>query len=309
MLDYDRITSGLVLMVYGMFLKLVIADRVSIVVDTVFNQYRSFDSIALIVASVCFSLQIYCDFSSYSTIAIGAAKVMGFTLMENFDTPYFARSIKDFWRRWHISLSSWFRDYLYIPLGGNRCSKVRKYFNLMVTFAASGFWHGAGWNYIIWGILHGAYQIIGECLMPIRKWFCKVLGMKTESVSHKILQTILTFVLVTFAWIFFRAGSLREALDIISRIATEWTFETFVSGGFLNLGLSYLEWNILFVATLILFMISLVKYNMHLSLDAFLNKQSAWFRWGVLYLLLFMTLIYGKYGPEYSQQAFIYFQF
>jgi D-alanyl-lipoteichoic acid acyltransferase DltB (MBOAT superfamily) len=151
MLDYKRITGGLIIMLYGMFLKLVIADRVSVMVDTVFDSYQEYDSLTLLVAAIGFSLQIYCDFSSYSTIAIGAAKVMGFTLMENFDTPYFSRSIKEFWRRWHISLSTWFRDYLYIPLGGNRCSKLKNYFNLMVTFTVSGIWHGAGWHYIVWG--------------------------------------------------------------------------------------------------------------------------------------------------------------
>lgn len=309
MLDYNRITSGLIIMLYGMFLKLVIADRISIVVDTVFDQYKKYDSIALFIAAICFSIQIYCDFSSYSTIAIGAARVMGFTLMENFDTPYFATSIKDFWRRWHISLSTWFRDYLYIPLGGNRCSKGRKYFNLLVTFAASGLWHGAGWSYIVWGILHGIYQVIGELLMPVKNWICKTCKVKKETFSYKLMQMLITFFLVTFAWIFFRADSFRAALGFIYRMLTAWSFNTLISKGFLKMGLSFLEWNILIIALAFMFGVSLIKYRRQMTIDTFLAEQNRWFRWSVLYLLLFAILIYGKYGPAYDQQAFIYFQF
>lgn len=309
MWDYERITKGLIMMLYGMFLKMVVADRVSILVDTVFNDYQQYDSMVLFVAAVGFSLQIYCDFASYSTIAIGAAKVMGFTLMENFDTPYFARSIKDFWRRWHISLSTWFRDYLYIPLGGNRCSKTRKHINLLITFTVSGVWHGAGWHYIAWGLLHGVYQVVGEWLKPAKDYLCRVFCVKTESVSHKLLQTVTTFLLVTFAWIFFRANSMTEALGYVKRLFTEVNMATLFDQSLYNLGLSEYECGVLLVSVLILFLISLIKYNLHMNLDNFLEKQSIWFRWGIIYILFFMILIFGKYGPEYSQQAFIYFQF
>lgn len=149
--NYSRIKNGLILMLWGFFLKMVIADRAAILVDNVYDAYWMYGSIELILATVLFAIQIYCDFSSYSLIAIGAAKVMGFELMENFNTPYFSCSVKEFWSRWHISLSTWFRDYLYIPLGGNRCSKKKKYRNLMITFLVSGLWHGASWNYIFWG--------------------------------------------------------------------------------------------------------------------------------------------------------------
>lgn len=149
--NYDRVTSGAVLMLWGFFQKMVIADRAAILVDTVYNSYWTYGTIELIIATVLFAIQIYCDFGSYSMIAIGVAKVMGFELMENFNAPYFSRSIKEFWRRWHISLSTWFRDYLYIPLGGSRCSKIKKYRNLMITFLVSGLWHGANWGFIAWG--------------------------------------------------------------------------------------------------------------------------------------------------------------
>lgn len=149
--NYDRIASGLILMLWGLFQKMVIADRIAVLVDEIFNNYQMYEWFGLSVGAIAFALQIYCDFASYSTIAIGAARVMDFRLMENFDTPYFAKSIPEFWRRWHISLSTWFRDYLYIPLGGSRCSKWKRYRNLMVTFLVSGLWHGAGWTYVAWG--------------------------------------------------------------------------------------------------------------------------------------------------------------
>lgn len=150
-IDYNRITDGLFYILYGYFLKLVIADRISVLVDIVFERWYLYGSIELVVAAVGFAIQIYCDFSSYSIIAIGAAQVMGFELMENFKAPYLTENIKEFWKSWHISLSTWFRDYVYIPLGGNRCSKVRKNFNLMITFLVSGLWHGANWTYVVWG--------------------------------------------------------------------------------------------------------------------------------------------------------------
>ena len=145
--NYDNISHGFITMMWGMFIKVVIADRVAVLVNTVFDSYYFFGTFSLAIAAVAFALQIYCDFMGYSTIAVGAARMMGFTLMENFNTPYFSKSIAEFWRRWHISLSTWFRDYVYIPLGGNRCSKARKYFNLLVTFTVSGLWHGASWTF------------------------------------------------------------------------------------------------------------------------------------------------------------------
>ena len=167
--DYERITEGLTLMLFGYFQKMVIADRAAILVDTVFNGYYEYNSMALILAAIFFAIQIYCDFGSYSLIAIGTAKVMGINLMENFNTPYFARSVKEFWGRWHISLSTWFRDYLYIPLGGNRCSNIRKSFNILVTFLVSGLWHGANFTFIAWGAIHGIFHIIEEQLKPIKE--------------------------------------------------------------------------------------------------------------------------------------------
>ena len=309
LLDYDRITSGMTIMLYGMFLKLVIADRVAIVVNAVFDHYRDYNALTLWIAAVGFAFQIYCDFASYSTIAIGSAKVMGFTLMENFDTPYFARSIKEFWRRWHISLSTWFRDYLYFPLGGSRCSKLRKYMNLMVVFLVSGLWHGAGWHFIAWGFVHGLYQIVGDVTAPVRQRVIDLLHVKKESTPHKLFQTMLTFFMVTLAWVLFRADNLKDAGRYLYRMLTGLRPHQFFTTNLVRGRFDQLEWAILVLSLLVLLAFSLVKYNQNKRVDQFLAGCPLWFRWLVLYGLLFSILIFGKYGPDYSQQAFIYFQF
>jgi len=211
--DAQRVKDGLLLMIWGGFQKIVIADRVAIVVDTVFNNFPTYSGMYIIVAAILFAFQIYCDFSGYSIIAIGAAKVMGFRLMENFNCPYFSMSVSEFWRRWHISLSTWFRDYLYIPLGGNRKGKVRKYINLMIVFLVSGLWHGASWAFVIWGGLNGLFQIIGERLKNVRDWCVKKFHLNREAASHKIYKILTTFILIDFTWIFFQGRGRQTSLE------------------------------------------------------------------------------------------------
>ncbi len=166
--SFEKATRGMLLILWGFFMKMVIADRAAVLVNQVFGIYYMFSGVALTLAIVLFAVQIYCDFASYSVIAMGAAKVLGIDLMTNFEAPFFSRSIGEFWRRWHVSLSSWFRDYLYIPLGGGRCSKPRKYLNNMVTFVVSGLWHGASWNYVVWGAIQGLYIVIGDLTRPLK---------------------------------------------------------------------------------------------------------------------------------------------
>ncbi len=307
--EYKRFTNGLIIMVYGYFLKMVIADRISIVVNTVYDSYYMFGAFELIAATVAFAIQIYCDFASYSTIAIGAAETMGFSLMENFNTPYFARSIQDFWRRWHISLSTWFRDYLYIPLGGNRCSKPRKYFNVIATFVVSGLWHGANWTFLIWGFLHGAYQVLGEALRPVKQWILKKTHAKTEAVSFKGLQMLITFVLVCIAWVFFRAKSLPAAFDMFRRLFIRWNPWALFDGTLYTLGLDRFESNVLFVSVGIMLLVDAVRYRKGERLDGFLESQNLWFKWFAVIGLVVVILVYGKYGPGFDAQQFIYFQF
>lgn len=207
--DYSKAVNGLKMILWGMFMKVVVADRVSLYVDTVFTNYNNYTGITCFVASLLYSVQIYADFAGYSMMAIGVGKLLGLELTENFRRPYFAVSVTDFWHRWHISLSTWLRDYVYIPMGGSRCSKIRNYWNIFVTFLISGIWHGANWTFVVWGCIHGLFQI-----------FEKMLGFnKRESGTvGKIVRTIITFLIINFAWIFFRMPSLQEACGVIIRI-------------------------------------------------------------------------------------------
>lgn len=307
--NIKRITSGAILMIWGLFMKMVIADRISIIVDNVFNNYRMYGSTELIIAAICFAIQIYCDFGSYSMIAIGAAKIMGFTLMENFNTPYFSCNIREFWGRWHISLSTWFRDYLYIPLGGNKKGKLRKALNLMIVFLVSGFWHGVGWNYICWGGIHGLYHIISDWTKTTREKIKEKMNIKTDCFSWKLLQMLVTFVLVVFAWIFFRSGSITDALIYIKRIfvsPSPWLL--FYMGAF-DLGLSRIEFNILIFSIFLLLLVDLVRYKKNVTIDVFLMEQNLWFEWTVIIGLIVMIFVYGEYGPTFDAKQFIYFQF
>lgn len=216
--DYDRVLEGLKLMLWGLFKKIAIADRLAIYVNAVYNNPVQHNGKSFALATIFFAFQIYCDFSGYSDIAIGIAKVMGFKLMTNFNRPYFAVNISEFWKRWHISLSSWFRDYLYISLGGSRVAIPRWYFNLLIVFLVSGLWHGANWTFIIWGALNGFYLVFAIISQRLRDKFNMITGIiKLPKLNH-LLQILITFMLSCFAWIFFRANNLTDALLIIKKI-------------------------------------------------------------------------------------------
>lgn len=207
--DYNKAVEGLKMLLWGMFTKVVVADRVGLYVDTVLPFYQNYSGLTCFTASVFYTIQIYADFAGYSLMAIGVGKVLGFELTENFRRPYFAVSVTDFWRRWHISLSTWLKDYVYIPLGGSRCPKLRNYWNIFVTFLVSGIWHGANWTFIVWGIWHGLFQIMEKALGQQKcdyGWF------------GKTMKIIITFLLVNFAWIFFRMPTLSDAVGVIRNI-------------------------------------------------------------------------------------------
>ena len=205
-LNYERLTSGLQLILWGLFKKVVVADRVAIVSNEIFNNHQEYHGFTLIIGVIFFAFQIYCDFSGYSDIAIGTARTLGYDLMKNFNSPYFASSLTDFWRRWHISLSTWFKDYLYIPLGGNRVIKWRWYFNLWITFFISGIWHGANWTFVLWGAIHGTGLIIEN-----------ILSFKKEK-KFLFVRKIWIFFIVCLAWVFFRSNSINDALEFVSSL-------------------------------------------------------------------------------------------
>ncbi len=307
--DYERIVSGFMTMMWGYFIKVVISDRAASVVNEVFNNYYAYDSFELILGVVFFAVQIYCDFAGYSTIAIGAAKIMGFDLMDNFDTPYFSMSIKEFWRRWHISLSSWFRDYLYIPLGGNRKGKIRKYINTMIVFLASGLWHGANWTYVIWGALHGFYQIVGDITKPLKDKITTKMRVRTEATSYKVVKMAITFGFTCLAWVFFRADNLTIAIEYIKRIFTHPDLWALTDGTIYNLGLERQEMNILLIAIIVLFVVDLIKYRRGVRFEHIADNQNSWVRGAILLCLIFAVIVFGAYGYEFDAQEFIYFQF
>lgn len=301
--SYETVVDGFELMIWGYFQKLVIADRAAVIVDRLFGEYQSYAGVYMLLAGVLYSIQLYTDFNGCVCIARGASEMLGITLAENFDHPYFATSIQDFWHRWHISLSSWLRDYVYIPLGGNRKGKLRKYVNILLTFLVSGIWHGMGLTYLAWGLLHGLYQVLGSLLMPVRDWLAILTKTDRGSFSHRFMKQISTFFFVMLAWIFFRADSVTQALQMIRQMAV---FNPWVlwNQSFYLLGLDPKNVWILFIAIIILLIVSI--FQTRTGVRVWLKKQGIAFRYAVVYLALFSILIFGIYGPGYDAIQFIY---
>lgn len=306
--SFKNLQEGFSLMLWGFFMKLVLADRIAIYVDKVYEDYQSYPGYYLIVATILFSFQIYCDFSGYSTIAMGAAKILGIQLMDNFNAPYIQTTVANFWRNWHISLTSWFKDYLYIPLGGSRKGKIRKYINKFIVFSVSGLWHGASTSYIIWGALNGLYQIIGEELLPVRKKINKILALKPDSFSHKLAAIIVTYVLVDFSWIFFRASSTGAALSIISSMVHAENPWIIFDQSLFKAGLNWQNWIVLIIGLLVLLIADLLKQNGVIIRNK-ISEQELWFRYFVYISGIMVILIFGVWGPVYDASSFIYFQF
>ncbi len=315
--DYLNVRAGLLQMLWGLFQKLVIADRLAMLVDTVFGDVGSYSFLQIILALVFFALQIYCDFGGYSNIAIGAARVLGVRLMRNFDAPYFAVSIKDFWHRWHVSLSTWFRDYVYIPLGGSRRGKVRTAVNTMITFVLSGLWHGASWHYVAWGAVHGFYQVVGGLTEALREKARAALGLGGKGAGRSVVfrawnglyglwRRAWTFGLTVFAWLFFRADSMGDALLAIKRICI-FDLWSLSGGRVYELGLDKADMTVALCALAVLLIVDLA--GRRADVVSLVEKQALPLRW-LLYLLgIFAIIVFGIYGPQYEAAAFIYFQF
>lgn len=301
--DYRRLRRGLLRFLWGAFKKLLIADRLGLLVSTVYAAPESFGRLQVIGAALAFSIQIYCDFSAYSDMALGCADAMGFTLMENFRTPYFSRSIGDFWRRWHISLSSWFRDYLYIPLGGSRRGRVRKYLNLLIVFAVSGLWHGAALSFVVWGLLNGLYQVVGGLTRKLRDRARRGLRLSDDGPVTALLQMGITFLLSTAAWVFFKAGSLSHSLLIFKSMLTgPWLVRPISAWG-----LNAPELAVALAAVLLLLCADLLSLRLNLWDRCLDLPRPA--RWAIALALLMAVFIFGIYGSGYDPQDFIYFKF
>jgi alginate O-acetyltransferase complex protein AlgI len=292
---YETFVGGLKLMLWGLFMKLVVADRLAIYVNAVYNNPDKHNGITMAVATVFFAFQIYCDFAGYSNIAIGAAKVMGFKLMTNFNRPYFSPSISEFWKRWHISLSTWFKDYLYISLGGNKVAIPRWYFNLFFVFVVSGLWHGANWTFIIWGALNGFYLVFAIVSEKWRKGFSKLIYLDKLPKLNNLLQIVITFGLVCFAWIFFRANSTADAFLIVRSI--------FKFDGTLYIGAT--QQFFYCIAAIIFLLLMEVRQN-YFILSDLPFKTNHWFKEHIAYaVLVILILMLGVFDGG----QFIYFQF
>ena len=306
--SFDNLREGLFIMLWGFFVKLVIADRAAIFVNTVYSDVDMYSGMYIAVAACLFAIQIYCDFYGYSLIAKGSAKILSIDLMENFNYPYLRTSIADFWRGWHISLSTWFRDYLYIPLGGNRKGRIRKYINIMIVFMTSGLWHGASISFVIWGGLHGVYQIIGDILKPIRNKINTIMQFDENSLGCRIYRTIVTFGLSTFAFIFFRADSALMAFRAIKNMITVYNPWIFVNGDIFSLGLDNKNIELLLLSLLILLIADICKMK-NIVIRELIISQNMWFRCLVVAVAITFILTFGIWGPGYSEASFIYFQF
>ncbi|WP_339631677.1 MBOAT family O-acyltransferase [Bizionia echini] len=303
--NYNQIKSGLLLMAFGLFKKMVIADRLAILVNQVYNNPSEYQGIDIIIATIFFAFQIYCDFSGYSDIAIGAARTMGFDLMKNFDSPYLSKSITEFWRRWHISLSTWFRDYVYIPLGGSRKGKYKTYANLFIVFLVSGLWHGAAMTFVIWGAIHGIIIVIEKATDKQRKSIYKALHIGKKSFIRKIIFIPLIFTIVCFAWIFFRANSFYDSILLINNIHLS-NIDNLFNGNIYELGLIKPE----FILSLIVIVLLVLFEWFHKKTNAqvLISKQILPVRWAFYLVVTFVILIFGIYG-EGQVSEFIYFQF
>jgi len=291
--DEARVVSGLRLMLWGLFKKIVVANRLALYVDAVYNNAELHSGLTLLIATYMFAFQIYCDFSGYSDIAIGAARVLGYDLMKNFNRPYFARTINEFWSRWHISLSTWFRDYLYFPLGGNRKGTPRMFVNLLIVFLVSGMWHGANWTFLIWGGLHGIYAALSKLTLPARDRLVEFL--RAPKVLVQSVRIFVTFHLVCFGWIYFRASSLDQANFIVSRIFS-------------------MPWGNLFITALDQFTYGIVAIVALLAVDI----SQEWFRLSEKFMLRPWTVRWASYVVVivimvligvFDESQFIYFQF
>lgn len=304
---FDRVREGAYRMLWGYFLKLVAAERLGIFVDRVYGEYHAYTGAHLLTATVLFAFQLYADFAGYSEIAIGAAKMLGIDVVQNFKAPYFARSVSEFFKRWHISLNRWFVDYLYIPLGGNRKGKWRKYLNVLVTFTFSGLWHGSSLSFVFWGGLNGLYMILGDMTHKGRNKLKEKWSVKTDCFSYRLWQMLFTFGAVDFAWLFFRANSLRDAVGIIHKILFSFQPESFINRSLLTMGMDLYDWMLMGIVFLIWLTVDILREKMNLYEE--LKKQNLLFRYLVFLAGFFGILVFGVYGPDFSTGSFLYFQF
>ncbi|NLJ31711.1 MAG: MBOAT family protein [Clostridiales bacterium] len=305
--DPEVLRTGLIWMAWGYFLKLVVADRLAVFVDTFYSSPAEYPGLASWVAVFFYAMQIYCDFSGYSLIALGCSKAFGIDLINNFRMPYFSRSMKEFWSRWHISLSTWFRDYLYFPLGGSRCSSRKRDRNLMIVFAASGLWHGASLTFLLWGALHGFYQVAEKRLAGHAEKLRSALGLgRLPAAVRSAFQIALTFLLAALAWIPFRADSFRTIPVVLKNLVTPVFWP--VKDGYYGFGLNKAEFLLCLFGIAAVFTVDLLREKGWRPAEI-LYRQNTFVRFACYAGLVIFILLFGVYGPGFAAQSFIYGQF
>ena len=306
-LSYRDAVSACLVFLYGAFLKMVIADRAALFTAPVFQYYSGYEGGVILVAALLYSVEIYCDFFGYTCMVSGIAQLFGYRLKDNFRQPYFAVSISDFWKRWHMSLTSWLTEYVYFPLGGNRKGRGRKYLNIMIVFLASALWHGTGMQFAIWGILHGGYRIIEELLAEPARRLIDRAGIDTSRTGWKLLQRTGVFILVTVAWIFFRAESPAAAAGFIAQLFHGFSLHVFFDGTLFQLALDETHFRVLILCIAAVIAVSHCREKGMRAAD--LLNENLIVRWTLILILLFAVLIFGVYGPAYDAANFIYANF
>lgn len=303
--DERIVVGGFYRILWGFFLKLMIADRAAVVVNEIFDNHYRYVGCYVLVAGVLYSVELYADFAACISISKGVANLFGIQLADNFDHPYLATSVRDFWRRWHMSLSEWLKDYIYIPLGGSRKGKVRTFINLIITFLVSGIWHGAGLRFVVWGMMHAAYQIIGRLTYGLQKKAAGLLGLEAAPEIKTWIRRIWTFLCVMTAWIIFRAENLTTGIQMIQSMFCVHNVWIFTNDALLTLGLGWKEWVILAASILILIGVS-IRQEKGVAFSDVIFRQPVYVRWTLCLIAIFGIMTYGVYGIGYDSQAFIY---
>ncbi len=298
-LNTQRIKTGLRLITWGLFKKVVIGDRLAYYIEPVFDNSTEYQGWQIVIAACGFAFRVYCDFSGYSDIAIGAARIFGYDLMQNFRQPFHAHSMREFWRRWHISLSTWFKDYVYIPLGGNRVTRWRWYYNLIIVFVAVGFWHGANWTFICFGLLHAVYILLESWLQPLNELFEKVTGLKKLPRLNYTRKVIQTFILFSFSFVFYRANNVSDSFILMGQIFP-------LQGSQLDIPLYTDHLPDIVIAILALILMQVVHHIQEKgSFSQWFDPKPHWFRWACYVLIVWIILNFGIF----EEKQFIYFQF
>ena len=323
--NYTQVTFGMQRMLWGFFKKLVIADRLALFVNQVYGNWQDYTGFQFVIAAIFFTFQLYTDFSGCMDIVIGASQVLGIRLPENFQTPFFSKSISEFWRRWHITLGAWFKDYMFYPMlksnffqkmtdtnkkrfGKKLAKALTTYAGLFILWFVMGLWHGASWKFIIGtGLLHWFYVVSGEVCAPIFKKTIAFFKINTDCFSWRLFQSLRTFCLVTLGFVFFRADGFMTALRICKRTLLNFNPWVFFDGTLLTMGLDGKDFTVAVIALLILLVVSILQQKIHIREK--LAEQNLVFRWAILYILFFTVIIFGIYGPGYDATEFIYRQF